>query len=273
MSAATAIGKVGESLQRLLDRHLGVDPPAIATLLAPDEPGPARRVNLFLFEVGENPYLRNAEPQVRPGTTTLVPPPLSLTLSYLLTAYAPTDEQSGDSAAHQLLGAAMRVLHDHPVLPADVLVGDLGRAREQVRILHVPRTVAEATQLWGAIDQPYRISAFYEVSVVQIDSSAPDGALAKRVHSLAVGEPQSSYRPPLVSAMVVAEHELRFDGEHLRGRRATVTMTGRTLLQHDALEDDDSFRATLPAGLDPGLHEVRVDVDGDFRRTFLCEVP
>ena len=272
MSAATAIGKVGESLQRLLDRHLGVDPPAIATLLAPDEPGPARRVNLFLYAVGENPYLRNAEPQVRPGTSRLAPPPLSLTLSYLLTAYAPTDEQSGDSAAHQLLGAAMRVLHDHPVLPPDVLVGDLGRAREQVHVLHVPRTVAEATQLWGAIDQPYRISAFYEVSVVQIDSSAPAGDVAPRVRSVAVGDPQAPYRPPLVTAMAVTDHDLRFDGEHLRGRRATVTMTGRTLLHREALEGD-SFHATLPTGLDPGLHEVRVDVAGDFRRTFLCELP
>jgi hypothetical protein len=71
--------------------------------------------------------------------------------------------------------------------------------------------------------------------------------------------------------MSVTGSDLRFKGEHLRGWRATVTMTGHTLL-HRPLEDD-TFSATLPPGLDPGLHEVRVDVAEEFRRTFLLEVP
>ena len=56
------------------------------TLLAPDEISSSNlRINLFLYKVQENAFLRNMDWQLQPGTAdTLMPPPVSLNLFYLI---------------------------------------------------------------------------------------------------------------------------------------------------------------------------------------------
>ena len=59
-------------------------PPVEVTILAPDETGGDRRINLFLYRILENPALKNADWQVKRGEPSrIVPPPLSLNLYYL----------------------------------------------------------------------------------------------------------------------------------------------------------------------------------------------
>src|SRR6185503_19315142 len=67
------------------------------------------KLNLFLYEVGFDPNLRNVE--VHPGD----PPPLWLVLKYLLTAF--DDGELSDSAdAHELLGRGISALHELSLL-------------------------------------------------------------------------------------------------------------------------------------------------------------
>ena len=80
--------------------------------------------------------------QIRPNETGQ--PPLALDLYYLLTAY---ERDDGDPSvmAHRLLGRAMRVLHDHPVLGADEIRAalannDLADQIERIRI--TPQTMS-----------------------------------------------------------------------------------------------------------------------------------
>lgn len=47
MSASTAIGMVSESLRNLLVGEMTLSPPVNVTILAPDESGGDRRINLF----------------------------------------------------------------------------------------------------------------------------------------------------------------------------------------------------------------------------------
>ena len=118
MSAGTAIGMVSESLADMIEAELTLEPKLIATILSPEEPSVERRINLFLYRIAENPFLRNLDWQVRPGSPDrLMPPPLSLKLSYLVTAYAPNDARLGSVASQQILGEAMRVLYENPVIP------------------------------------------------------------------------------------------------------------------------------------------------------------
>src|SRR5215831_20323693 len=105
MSGGTAIGMVSESLRDMLAGEMTLTPPVTITILSPDEPGSDRRVNLFLYKVDENPFLKNLDWQVRLGNANrLVPAPLSLNLAYILTAYAPSDPLTGNTTAHELLG-------------------------------------------------------------------------------------------------------------------------------------------------------------------------
>ena len=65
MSASIAIGMVGESLINFLEDEMSITPQVNVTLLAPDEPGGGnRRLNLFLYKVVENAFLKNSSWQV-----------------------------------------------------------------------------------------------------------------------------------------------------------------------------------------------------------------
>ena len=55
MSASTAIGMVSESLRNLLVHKMNFTPSVPVTILAPDETGGDRRINLFLYRILETP--------------------------------------------------------------------------------------------------------------------------------------------------------------------------------------------------------------------------
>jgi hypothetical protein len=171
MSASTAIGMVSESLRSLLVTKMILTPPVAVTVLAPDETGGDRRVNLFLYRILENSTFKNLDWQVKPSDITrITPPPLSLNLYYLLTAYAQNDALTGNATAHELLGEAMRVFHEHAVVPRDILVQGLRGANEHIKIMLNPLEPDELGRLWSTFSQPFRLSVRYEVSVVQLES-------------------------------------------------------------------------------------------------------
>jgi hypothetical protein len=135
------------------------------------------QLNLFLYQTVMNGAWRNLDMprQVRPGETAA--PPLPLNLHYLITAYG-RGESDNDAVSHRVLGGAMSVLHDHPVLSrqeiASALVGnDLAEQFEILKVTPLPMGVDEISKLWMVFQTQYRISAAYEVTVLLIDSRTP----------------------------------------------------------------------------------------------------
>jgi hypothetical protein len=277
MSASTAIGMVSASLRNLLVGEMKISPAPDVTLLAPDEPGGSRRINLFLYKLAENPYLKNQDPTVRPGTPNqLVPAPLSLNLYYLLTPYAANDPLTGNAAAHQILGEAMRVLHENPVAPTTYLDPGLSDARERLQIVSSTLNPEELSRIWTTFSQPFRLSVMYEISTVQLDGSADSvRPLAKRVRTVGVPDIRAPLNPPAVTGMSPASGPagtaLTFKGSHLAGWRASVLLLDQALLLGEELTGN-TITATVPAGVAPGFYDVRVDISHLFRRSFLFEV-
>jgi hypothetical protein len=275
MSASSAIGMVSESLRDLL---LGeMNPPVNVTILAPDEGGgDPPRINLFLYKVQENAFLKNLDWQVKVGEPgTLVPPPLSLKLSYLMTPYAENVEPTGNSTAHQILGEAMRVLYEYPILPEDYLSDGLKEAAEQIRITQNTLDLDELSKVWSTFTQPFRLSVLYEVSVVQLDMSAgSEQAMPPRVQSVGTTV-LAPFVPPTVDSIDPADGSagstITFYGRNLSGWKAYVIMMGRLILDGQNISGD-SFDVTVPNDIPPGFHQIRVDVSHLFRKTFFFEV-
>ena len=128
------------------------------------------------------------------GMTRLKNPPLALDLHYLLTAYG-----SEDWEAEALLGYALLILHENPVLtrndistaiaklptndpgnPLSTPLGTVGLA-DQIEMLKItPATLGreEMAWLWTALKADYRPTFPFQVSVVLIRSQNPRGHTA-----------------------------------------------------------------------------------------------
>jgi hypothetical protein len=182
MSNALAISAVTQTLVRLLD--VGINNVISGTTITSKPPDKARngltgnQVNLFLYQAEMNAAWRNMDMprQVRPGETGR--PPLPLNLYYLITAYGEGDE---DDPAHRLLGLAMSLLHDHPLLGADEIEAALADSElheqvERVRLTFQPLNLEEMSKLWTTFQTQYRISAAYQAAVVLIESTLPGRA-------------------------------------------------------------------------------------------------
>jgi hypothetical protein len=181
MSNALAIAAVTSTLRFLLDNAIQADPDltgAVVTSKPPDKargPNTGRQLNLFMYQSQPNAAFRNSEiPQLaKRGETGTAP--LALNLFYLLTAYGEEQRADEEVMGHHLLGRAMSVLHDHPLLGADEIRNaypgnDLYQQVERVRITLEHTTIDEISKLCTAFQTPYRLSSFYHVAVVLIDS-------------------------------------------------------------------------------------------------------
>jgi hypothetical protein len=277
VSASTAIGMVSASLRNLLVGEMRLTPAVDVTVLAPDETAGARRINLFLYKIVENPFLKNQDWTVtHDNPPKLVDAPLSLKLFYLLTPYVPNDPVTGNASAHQILGEAMRVLYENPTVPPTYLESGLLGAREQLQIAGYTLDPEELSRLWTTFAQPFRLSVLYELSTVQLDRLAENSRpVPGRVRRVGVPDVRAPYQPPTVTRMspdaAAPGATLTFTGEHLVGWRADVTVGDRPVVVSEALAGD-TFTMTLPTDLTQGFHDVRVDVSALLRRTFVLEV-
>jgi hypothetical protein len=177
MSNSAAIAAVTASIRNLLFTGVSAAVPgAVISTRPPDKVRPDSQgnfVNVFLYQTSVDAAWRNQNlpEQTRPGEDGR--PPLPLSLYYLVTAYGDNDDEI---VSHRMLGRAMGVLHDHPVLDraeiaAALPESDLGDQVERVRITLQPMSVEEMSKLWTTFQTQYRISAAYQACVVLIEST------------------------------------------------------------------------------------------------------
>ena len=147
------------------------------------------RLTVFLFEAGEDPSARN-RPRVRELTAPdirISKPPMALLLRYLLTPWGGTE-----SARHAILGRAMQVLYDRPILSGSQLVGSLAAEDQALKVTLAPLSLEERTRVWHAVQRPYRLSVSYEVRVVNLDTEVFDRARPVRQRTLDAAVPEVS---------------------------------------------------------------------------------
>ncbi|MDH3289290.1 MAG: DUF4255 domain-containing protein [Betaproteobacteria bacterium] len=203
------------------------------------------QLNLFLYQTVLNGAWRNLDMprQVRPGETGA--PALALNLHYLITAYG-RGESDNDSVSHRVLGGAMSVLHDHPLLSrgeisAALTGNDLGEQLERLKITPLATALEDMSKLWMVFQTQYRISAAYEVTVLLIDSRAPvrtplpvlqRGEGDRGVATVAGLAPTlREIRPPNSQPAARLGEDIAIAGEQLTATDAIVRFTSSRLAQ------------------------------------------
>ena len=191
MSDYTVIGDVGETLKKLLEDDLwtGISPKPEITFKSPkeikDDGGSTNKVSLFLYQVLDNPHLRNEEP-VRVDDSLLQAPPLALDLFYLVTPYSEDKTQE-----KYIIGKVIQIFYDNAVRNGTILQGALAGSDEEIRLLYNPISLDDLTKIWNAFqDVAYRFSVSYLVTPVRIDSTLQSGiqrVLSKEMNHAQVG--------------------------------------------------------------------------------------
>lgn len=305
MSSALAIAAVTATLKDLLnngliDHNLGVVGNFSVTAQPPDRittgQTESNQVNLFLYQVTPNLGWRNAGLPARNTRGDRVgAPPLALDLHYLMSVYG-----AADLNAEVLLGYAMQLLHETPVLTRNQLrtslagntvlppnpqgpfgphvAVDLADQVEQIKITPVYLSSEELSKLWTSMQARYRPSMAYLVSVVLIQRK--DGvAAAPPVLQRGVddsGPLAQAAPPPLLARVRPAAStqlpaarlgdDLALEGNALRGGAGvTLRLACARLDLERALPttvDEAGVRARLPSVAEDadGMHEWGIGV-------------
>jgi hypothetical protein len=179
------------------------------------------QLNLFMRQVTPNLGWRNESLPSRDGSgrNRLSNPPLAINLHYLISAYG-----AADLHAEILLGHAMQLLHENPVIPREAIrlalqpppdqagtlppwlraLRDSGLQDqiEQLRITPEFLSTEDMSKFWTSTLAHYRPSAAYEVSVVLIQAEetkpSPLPVLVRQVRA----QPNLAPTVPTLSAVV-----------------------------------------------------------------------
>jgi hypothetical protein len=131
-------------------------------------------LNCYLYDIREDLELRNVEPRLTrnaDGTIKKEFSPARVKLSYCITAWSPAQPTPGMAPAieeHRLLGDVLKRLLKYPVLPQELLVGDLGKQNGEplppVAVIR-PQGPKNMADFWNAIGGQLRPSLDYSVTV------------------------------------------------------------------------------------------------------------
>jgi hypothetical protein len=250
------------------------------------------QVNVFLHQVTHNVAWRNVgQPRLgADGQTLLNNPPLALDLHYLLTAYGSSDWQ-----AEALLGYALLMLHQNPVLarsdisaalkalptsnptnPLSTELGASGLADQFEMIKITPSTLGreELAWLWTALKADYRPTFPFQVSVVLLQPQSPFTfslpVLSRNITAQA-GPPAQLLQvsPPSGQSAAAAGDAVTITGVSVAGASQVVLSNPRLGIQYPPFAPtkvtNDSITFSVPddpAKLPAGIYNLSVLLTG-----------
>lgn len=271
MSDYLAVGGVSAVLRSLLTNALPSGPSTIlgatpgVTATSPDliktGADESPQVNLFMYYISLNPALRNLDLPSSNGQGGRVGnPPLALNLHYLVCAYG-----GNQFDPEILLGWAMKVLHDTPVVPpatiqnalnalssqssaeAKLIAGSTLAAQiEHLRITPETLTTEEIYRLWAAFSAPYRPSTALQAAVVVIqDTTEFTSNLPVKTRTVTAQPLEAPVISAITPAMAPAGQLLTITGSNFVGDDPA-----------DTLVSFDSAAGVAPAVVRGGLVQI-----------------
>jgi hypothetical protein len=292
MSNTLAIAAVTAMLKDILENQLANHVVAtsigdlLVTALPPDRitvgSDERSQLNIFLYQVSQNRnadwigYERLEEYQSNRKLENICQseqPPLALDLHYLITAYGAKDFQ-----AELLLGYAMQVLHDIPLItremvytalkhaaamttfgalsqvlttvPLDDLVDQIGA----IKLCSEFFSMEETSKLWSSLQTHYRPSAGYQASMVLLNRRVPE----KANPPLVISQPTIEQVESLSQGRIQAGDTLMIRGQQLQGEFTYLRINGRSALLSPQAVADQQITLLLPPDLPAGIQSIQV---------------
>ncbi len=156
-----------EDLQKALVPQVINAPEAIG-LCSPDDHGDLR-LGLFLYDVSKSTDIK-PNGMVSIDSRTLGYEPIYLSLSYMITAYTTGDLRYKAYEEEKIIGAVIQHFNDYPVIARDSFDND-SPSSVDMRIELMTPDIDERFRVWSFPNTGYRLSLFYRVVPIVIDSA------------------------------------------------------------------------------------------------------
>lgn len=172
MGSYTIISDIGNLMTGLLKSNMVPDIIVNADAIGLCSPAEKENVSLglYLYDIKESDSVRVAGMQ-SVGIARQKFPPMYLELYYMLTAYSMSDSKFRASEEQRILGRAMQLFRDHPTIGLDTLSFENNPAADAVKIELLAMDTADKMKLWNFPNMAYRLSLFYKVSPVPLEST------------------------------------------------------------------------------------------------------
>ena len=171
MADYTALVEAGSALVELLREELTPEPIGNRELIALCSPHESEnnQLTLYLYQVEEDTqgvpagyYEVSRDVQrIRPSR---------YTLRFLVTAHSKAPVQLRQADQYRMIGAAMQVLKDHPVIDAKYLSGSLAEQNAVVNVVLEKTSMDQLLKIWNNNSNAYKLSFVAALSNVEIDS-------------------------------------------------------------------------------------------------------
>lgn len=171
MADYTALVEAGNALVELLREELTPEPIGNRELIALCSPHESEnnQLTLYLYQVEEDTqgvpmgyYQVSQDVQrIRPSR---------YTLRFLVTAHSKAPVQLRQADQYRMVGAAMQVLKDHPVIDAKYLGGSLAEQNARINVVLEKTSMDQLLKIWNNNSNAYKLSFVAALSNVEIDS-------------------------------------------------------------------------------------------------------
>lgn len=171
MAGYTALVEAGNALVELLRDNLTPEPVGNRETIALCSPHNSEnnQLTICLYQVEEDTqgaaagYYQAEENLQRIR-------PTRYNLRFLLTAHSKAPAQLREADQYRIIGAALQVLKDHPVIDRKYLSGSLAENGSAVHILLEKTTQDQMLKIWNNTSSPYKLSFVVLLTGIEIDS-------------------------------------------------------------------------------------------------------
>lgn len=171
MADYTALVEAGNALVELLRDNLTPEPIGNRELIALCSPHESEnnQLTLYLYQVEEDTQgVQSGYYQVSQNVERMRP--TRYNLRFLVTAHSKAPAQLKEADQYRMVGAALQVLKDHPVIDAQYLSGSLAEQNAVVRVVLEKTQQDQLLKIWNNTSTTYKLSFVVLLTGIEIDS-------------------------------------------------------------------------------------------------------
>lgn len=172
MKKYTSISEVSNSIVKLLRDNMVpeviMNPDSI-NLCSPAEKGDAM-VGVYLYDIRENENIREVS-MINNDINRQKHPSTYLSLYYMITAYSNSDVKFKQGEEQKILGRVIQIMKDNSLLDNEDFQPVKSAKGMNLRIYMLSPDLEEKQRIWNVPNTAYKVSLFYQVAPVEIEST------------------------------------------------------------------------------------------------------